>query len=92
MPGFVPSPRLLLDLAEEVKIDPAAEEVLAAAEHLVPVDTGALKDSLHIEDAPGGGKRVVADTPYAVFVEFGTENMPAEPYLRPALDEAGLHR
>jgi len=32
--------------------------------------------------------RVIADTDYAVYVEFGTKNMAAQPYLRPAVNQA----
>lgn len=31
--------------------------------------------------------RVSASTDYAVYVEFGTKHMPAQPYLRPAVNE-----
>lgn len=31
--------------------------------------------------------RVKADTDYAVYVEFGTRNMPAQPYMRPAVNQ-----
>lgn len=90
---LIPNPDLIREVTEQVDLDEAAEAVLEAARRRVPVgETGALRDSLHIEDTPGGGKRVVADTEYAAFVEFGTSLMAAEPYLRPAVDEAGLHR
>ena len=38
-----------------------------------------------------GARKAEKATPsrYAHLVEFGTENMPAEPFLRPALDEKG---
>jgi len=39
--------------------------------------------------------RVQADTDYAVYVEFGTKNMSAQPYMRPAVNQtmrnAGKH-
>lgn len=59
-----------------------------AAKELVPVDTGTLKRSIHMEDVPGElAVAVGTDVPYAPFVEFGTSRQPAQPYLRPALDE-----
>lgn len=91
---FIPNPlagtiaRLLAGPAVEA----AAAEGLALAQARVPVDTGALRDSLHIEDAPDGGKRVVTDSDHWVFPEFGTSTMAAQPYLRPIIDDLGLHR
>lgn len=37
----------------------------------------------------GGKSRKVTPARYAHLVEFGTQNMRAEPFLRPALDEKG---
>jgi len=56
------------------------------AVQLSPVDTGALRESIHTE--PGdvkGSYRVVASVPYAVFQEYGTAHMAASPFLTPAL-------
>jgi HK97 gp10 family phage protein len=66
--------------------DRGGQAVLAGAEARVPVDTGALRDSLHTEEDPSGGTLVGTDIPYAVFVEYGTSDTPAQPFLRPALD------
>lgn len=57
------------------------EDVATDARTLAPVDTGALRDSIHAE--PG---KVVVEVPYAAFVEYGTSDTPAQPYLRPAAD------
>lgn len=68
----------------------AAEPIEASAKERVPVDTGALRDSIHIESEVENGvadARVVAggdSAPYAVFVEFAPDN---EPFLRPAADD-----
>lgn len=77
------------------RIGPA---ILADAQTGCPVDTGALLSSLHQESADGGNAvRIVADAKargsegaiedytYAVYVELGTRNMSAEPFMRPAL-------
>ncbi len=91
---FIPNPLA----AEIVKVEAqpyiadVAEQGLEVAQRLVPVDTGELRDSLHVEDAPDGGKRIVAGTDHWQFPEFGTSEMAAEPYLRPIIDELGLHR
>lgn len=63
-----------------------AEAVRDLAEQLAPVDTGALRESIHVE--PGdrqGSYQVVAGVPYAVHVEFGTAHAPAQPFLTPAV-------
>lgn len=38
----------------------------------VPVDTGELRRSVHVEPTPSGGATVVYDAPYAAFQEAGT--------------------
>jgi hypothetical protein len=48
---------------------------------LAPVDTGELRDSI---EAVGGGRINIA-AKHAGDVEFGTKNMAAQPYARPAL-------
>ncbi len=58
-----------------------AEDVDNDASARAPVDTGALRDSIHAE--PG---KVVVEVPYAAFVEYGTSDTPAQPFLRPAAD------
>lgn len=60
-----------------------AQEIAATARSLVPVETGTLRDSITAE--PG---RVYTDVDYAPFVEYGTSVDPAQPFLRPAADEA----
>lgn len=80
------------DLHERIReveaglVEPIADAVLSDARRLVPVDTGDLQRSLHRELAPGGlSARIGSDIGYAAYVEHGTENMDAQPYLRPAL-------
>jgi len=65
----------------------AAEPILRAAEERVPVDTGALKGTLRIEEREGHAAVVAGDeqVDYAPFVEFAPDN---EPFLRPAADDA----
>jgi HK97 gp10 family phage protein len=56
---------------------------------------GALRRSLHLDEAVGSGKRVKAkisagndEVDYAKYVEFGTRRSRAQPFLRPALARA----
>jgi len=63
-----------------------AEAVGDLAQQLAPVDTGELHDSKDV--IPGDRPatyQVVFRAPYALFVEFGTAHMAAQPFLTPAL-------
>lgn len=64
-------------------------QVQRRAKQLAPVDTGRLRASIAEQlerDEQGLVERVGTDVDYAAHQEFGTVNMPAHPYLRPALD------
>lgn len=61
------------------------------ARNLVPVDTGALKQSITLEverDGNGYAAYVGSDLEYAPDVEYGRSNQRAQPYLQPAKREA----
>ena len=75
------------DLAAGAATDALAEDVLGNARALVPVLTGNLRDSLHVE-SEGPVARVVTDVVYAGQVEYGGSHNPPEPYMRPAADTA----
>lgn len=67
------------------------EATASRAQALAPVRTGALRASIasHAEGITTTAKAAItAEVPYAAFVEFGTSDTPAQPYLRPALDSA----
>lgn len=72
--------------ALEKSIDYGARLVRTRAREIVPVDTGRLRKSIAIRDIPDG-KGIGPDTDYDIYVEFGTERMAKQPYMRPALDE-----
>lgn len=62
------------------------------AKHLCPVDTGRLRSSIThgmASDARGIYGWVGTDVEYGKYVEMGTSRMAAQPFLRPALSEAG---
>ena len=79
-----------------------AERILEISQGLVPVDTGALKASGHVDTVDVAliaevNYQVVYDAPtadqskwqsYAVFLEKGTSKMSAQPYLVPAIEQA----
>lgn len=90
---FVPNPLAakIAEIETKPQVSEAAQAVLNYARDHVPVDTGELRDSLELLDE-GDGYRVQVGTDHWIFPEFGTSDMPAEPYLRPAIDDVGLHR
>ncbi|MDP9301840.1 MAG: HK97 gp10 family phage protein [Actinomycetota bacterium] len=78
-------------LAAKPMAEAAADPVLERARSLVPVDTGRLHDSLETKPDPQDATAVLVgtDVEYARWPEFGTVNMAAQPYLRPAADSGG---
>lgn len=63
-----------------------AEDGLAQAQTRCPVDTGNLKNSLHVEPPKQLGQRRISDgTEYGIYVELGTTRMAARPFLLPAV-------
>jgi len=65
-------------------VDKIADAVTDAAKSLVPVDTGALRTSIHKEVA-ADSVTVATATGYGGYVELGTSRMAAQPFMRPAL-------
>lgn len=61
-----------------------ADAVAELAQQLAPYATGALRASIHTEPEGERSYKVVAGVPYAVYVEFGTRYMAAQPFLTPA--------
>ena len=65
----------------------AAFDIEGQAKNRVPVDTGALKNSISTEFEDGGLTGIIAPhMEYATFVEFGTKRMSAQPYMLPAAE------
>jgi HK97 gp10 family phage protein len=69
-----------------------AHRVRRAALRYAPVDTGRLRSSIEVREgrAFGGELEMIVgtDVEYALYQELGTRDMPAHPYLRPALSAA----
>lgn len=86
-----PMPADLRKRVDEI-IEGAAFAVEAQAKAVVPVDTGALKNSIQAapEDDAGGrsGTWIVStgETTYAAEVEFGSNGRAARPYFTPAVE------
>lgn len=68
----------------------AAEPILIRMQQLVPVRSGDLRESLAITMGDDGLTVMIGPVGKvawrAHFVELGTVNMPAEPFIRPAFD------
>ena len=60
--------------------------VQAGAQMRAPVDTGALKNSLHVEHMARLLNRVADGVEYGIYQEFGTHKMAAQPFLIPAIE------
>lgn len=77
----------VLALVEDFVDDEIIPDVVADMKRMAPVDTGAMRDS--IEGQPGGVITISAVSPeghpYPADVEFGTEIMAAQPFVRPAV-------
>lgn len=81
MAVFVPNPAGLALLGKEVDhaIKEIAEKAAERARQLAPVETGAYRDSIRVEDTPEGARLVAGGgaVDYAGFVEVGTSDTPA---------------
>jgi HK97 gp10 family phage protein len=72
------------------EIGDSATEAARIAKILVRVDTGFLQSQIFVRELLGFNKfELVAATPYAEYVEYGTSRMPAFPYIRPAIEQVG---
>jgi len=66
-------------------VSKAGHDVEGRAKAVVPIDTGALMNSIQTKITDGGfGAEIAPHTDYAVYVEFGTRRMGARPYMTPA--------
>lgn len=85
-------------------LEQTADDVVSIVKQVAPVDTGTLRDSYRWEKKEGKSARwkrvLIGSDPsginpktgqhviYAPFVEYGTENSPAQPHLTPAFVQA----
>lgn len=68
-------------------VDETTEAVAGDARQFAPVDEGELRASIEPRTTDEGGE-VVATADHAAYVEFGTSNMSAQPYMLPAAEIA----
>lgn len=89
---FVPNPLLETELEHsgmlERPLEDIAQGIASKAQAIAPVDTGAYRDSISAvsgEDDDGKSvARVLSDSPYGAFLEFGTVSTPVFATLRRA--------
>ena len=69
-----------------------ADDAVSALRASVPVKTGRLRNSIHVQRGASSGTRVstqiVVGAPYAHFVEFGTARTPPRPAFVPIVRRA----
>lgn len=65
-----------------------ASNIQGRARLRAPVDTGALRASIQVEITAWYAAEIQATVDYAAYVELGTVNSPAQPYLGPATEAA----
>lgn len=92
MANFMWTNRMLLaGIAQEAVME-AALFIEEAAKLACPVDTGNLRRSINTSmptvTPSGASTSVGTNVYYAPFVEFGTRNMQAQPFMGPALEKA----
>lgn len=68
----------------------AAELVAEDMRSNVAVQSGETQASIQVTDVDGGDA-VITSAGASIYLEFGTINMAAEPFARPAIDDASRH-
>lgn len=66
----------------------AVDSHVSISKQLAPVDKGELRDGIHAEQKNALTWDAIAAAPHSAFVEFGTENMDAQPYFLPGYEAA----
>lgn len=64
-----------------------ARGTAASARRRAPVRTGYLRSSIVNEKIDYGRHKVTVGARYGAYVEYGTRNMAAQPFFRPAVEE-----
>ena len=83
------SRRVRQNIADE--LNSGAESCVSLAKELAPVDTGFMRENIvQTEDATPEHLRVSIESQadYSAFVEYGTVNAEAQPFMTPAFESA----
>lgn len=84
-------PRIIQGIEAKARavVTKTAMDLEAHAKTRVPVDTGTLKNSIQAAEVSGGPGtvhwRVTVGADYGLYVEWGTVNMAAQPFIQPAV-------
>lgn len=82
--------KALIETAQKMESNPLwidfSTRVISAAKANAPVDTGYMRDTINYE-IQDDGVLFFASSGYSLFVEYGTQNQSAQPFLGPALEE-----
>lgn len=70
---------------KKVTLKEIANNVRDNAKNLVAVKTGRLQRSIRVLNSTDDSVLVSTSVPYAHYIEYGTVNMSAQPYFRPAV-------
>lgn len=65
-----------------------ATDIVTVMKQIVPVDTGALRQSIGADPKDSTTIYIGSDKEYAPYVEYGTSRMAAQPYFTPAFMQA----
>lgn len=83
-------PEIIAELPHEVgdALKEGADAIAEGAQERVPIETGALRDAIHVEETDGGYLVVAGDNDafYGHIVEHGSVNTPPRPFLIPAYE------
>lgn len=82
---FTPTVKIAFEKAKTNAADKMGKLAKSYAKEIVPVRTGALRDSIDYR-VENGGFILYTDKEYGIYVELGTSKMRAQPYMRPALE------
>lgn len=75
-----------VDALVTVLVAKIAKDIEAWAKVHAPIDTGFLRGSIRAEAESSHSWRVIVGAEYGAYVELGTVNMEAQPYLMPAVE------
>jgi HK97 gp10 family phage protein len=85
-------PMIAAELGPEVEsaLEKVAETVAESAQEKVPVESGDLRDAIHVEKQDDGYSVVAGNERvfYGHLVEHGTTHSPPRPFLIPAAEES----
>ena len=82
--------KALIHTASNLESDPLwidfSTRVVSAAKAIAPVDSGYMRDTIQYKFVDDG-VLFSASSGYSLFVEYGTVNQAAQPFLGPAIEE-----